>query len=83
MYHFLGVQSLQYCHLEWFSHSGPQAGSGVQCEDQTMTCCLESQIPLGRCHSSCAERHPAGPAQGWWWKRSLADGDAKTQRENK
>lgn len=42
-----------------------------------MTYCWESQIPPNRCHSSCAVRHPAGPALGLWWKRSLAGGDAK------
>lgn len=82
-YRFQGVRSLQCCHLEWFSHSGPQAGSGVRCEDQTMTYCWESPIPPSRCHSSCAERRPAGPARGWWWRRSLADGYARKQRDNK
>lgn len=81
-YRFRGAQSLQCCHLEWFSHSGPQAGSGAQCVDQTMTCCLEFLIPPNRCHSSCAERRPAGPAQGWWWRRLLADGGAEKQTTN-
>lgn len=80
-YRFQGARSLRCFHLEWFSHSGPQAGSGARCVDQTMTCCLEFLIPPSRCHSSCAERRPAGPAQGWRWRRSLADGGAKKQRQ--
>lgn len=80
-YRFQGARSLRCCHLEWFSHSDPRAGSGVRCGDQTTTCCWESPIPPSRCHSSCAERRPAGPARGWWWRRSLVDGYAKKKRK--
>ena len=82
-YRFQGARSLRCCHLEWFSHSDPRAGSGVRCGDQTTTCCWESPIPPSRCHSSCAERRPAGPAQGWWWRRSLVDGYAKKKRKKR
>lgn len=48
-----------------------------------MTCCSEFPTPLSRCHSSCAGRRPAGPARGWLWRRSLADGGAKEKKKKK
>lgn len=75
-YRFRGARSRQCCRLEWFSHSGPRAGSEARCEDQMTTCCSEFPTPPSRCHNSCAEKHPAGPARGWRWRRSRADGGA-------
>lgn len=82
-YRSRGARSLQCFHPEWFSRSGPQAGSGARCADQTMTCCSEFPTPPSRCHSSCAGRRPAGPARGWRWRRSLADGGAKEKKKKK
>lgn len=76
LYRFQGARSRQCCRLEWFSRSGPRAGSGARCADQKRTCCSEFPTPPSRCHNSCAEKHPAGPARGWRWRRSRADGGA-------
>lgn len=75
-YRFQGARSRQCCRLEWFSRSGPRAGSGARCADQMRTCYSEFPTLPSRCHNSCAEKHPAGPAQGWRWRRSRADGGA-------
>lgn len=76
LYRFQGARSRQCCRLEWFSRSGPRAGSGARCAARTRTCCSEFPTPPSRCHNSCAEMHPAGPARGWRWRRSRADGCA-------
>lgn len=76
MYRFQGARSRQCCRREWFSHSGLRVGSVARCVDQTKTCYSEFPTPPSRCHNSCAERHPAGPARGWLWRRLRADGGA-------
>lgn len=75
-YRFRGARSRQCCRPEWSFRSGPRAGSGARCEDQTTTCCSGFPTPPSRCRNSCAEKRPAGPGRGWWWRRSHADGGA-------
>lgn len=82
-YRFQGAHFRQCFHPGWFSRSGPRAGSGVRCVDQTTTCCWGSLTPLSHCHSSYAGRRLACPAPGWQWRKSLADGCARKRNRGK